>query len=43
MSILCCSTASNVGDAGGDNGSDDDEVEASQEQEAATPDHGHWW
>ena len=29
MSILCCSTASNVADAGGDNGSDDNEVEAS--------------
>ena len=38
MSILCCSTASNVADAGGDDGSDDDEVEASQEQEAGTPD-----
>ena len=38
MSIICCSTASNVADAGGDDGSDDDEVEASQEQEAGTPD-----
>ena len=38
VSILCCSTASNVADAGGDDGSDDDEVEASQEQEADTPD-----
>ena len=38
MSILCCSTASNVADAGGDDGSDDDEVEASQEQEVGTPD-----
>ena len=38
VSILCCSTASNVADAGGDDGSDDDEVEASQEQEAGTPD-----
>ena len=36
--MLCCSTASNVADAGGDDGSDDDEVEASQEQEAGTPD-----
>ena len=38
VSILCCRTASNVADAGGDDGSDDDEVEGSQEQEAATPD-----
>ena len=38
LSILCCSTASNVADAGGDDGSDDDEVEASQEQEVGTPD-----
>ena len=38
VSILCCSTASNVADAGGDDGSDGDEVEASQEQEAGTPD-----
>ena len=38
VSILCCSTASNVADAGGDDGSDDDEVEASQEQEVGTPD-----
>ena len=38
ISILCCSTASNVADAGGADGSDDDEVELVQEQEAATPD-----
>ena len=38
VSILCCSTASNVADARGDDGSDDDEVEASQEQEVGTPD-----
>ena len=38
VSILCCSTASNVADAGGDDGSDDDEVEASQEYEVGTPD-----
>ena len=38
VSILCCSTASNVADAGGDDGSDDDEVEVSQEQKAGTPD-----
>ena len=38
VSILCCSTASNVADAGGDDSSDDDEEEASQEQEAGTPD-----
>ena len=38
VSILCCSTASNVADAGGADGSDDDEVEVAQEQEAATPD-----
>ena len=39
VSILCCSTASNVADTGGRcHGSDDDEVEASQEQEAGTPD-----
>ena len=36
VSILSCSTASNVADAGRDDGSDDDEVEASQE--AGTPD-----
>ena len=38
VSFLCCSTASNVADAGGADGSDDDEVEVAQEQEAATPD-----
>ena len=38
VSILCCSTASNVADAGGEESSDDDEVEVSQEQEAGTPD-----
>ena len=38
VSILCCSTASNVADAGGADGSDDDQVEVAQEQEAATPD-----
>ena len=38
LSILCCSTASNVADGGGADGSDDDEVEVAQEQEAATPD-----
>ena len=38
MSILCCSTDSNVADAGGDDSSDNDEVEASQEQEVGTPD-----
>ena len=38
VSILCCSTASNVADVGGDDGSDDDEVEASQEHEVGTPD-----
>ena len=38
VSILCCSTASNVADTGGDDGSDDDEVEASQEHEVGTPD-----
>ena len=38
VSILCCSTAYNVADAGGADGSDDDEVELAQEQEAATPD-----
>ena len=38
VSILCCSTASNVADAGGDDSSDDYEVEASQEQEVGTPD-----
>ena len=38
MSILCCSTASNVADAGGADGSDDDQVEVAQEHEAATPD-----
>ena len=36
--ILCCSTASNVGDTEGADGSDEDEVEVAQEQEAATPD-----
>ena len=36
--ILCCSTASNVASAGGADGSDDDEVEVAQEQEAVTPD-----
>ena len=36
VSILCCSTTSNVADAGGTDGSYDDEV--AQEQEAATPD-----
>ena len=38
VSILCCSTASNVADAGGEDGSDDDEVEVSQEQDVGTPD-----
>ena len=38
VSILCCSTASNVADVGGADGSDDDQVEVAQEQEAATPD-----
>ena len=38
VSILCCSTASNVADAGGEDGSDDDEGKVSQEQEAGTPD-----
>ena len=38
VSILCCSTASNVADAGDADGSDDDELEVAQEQEAATPD-----
>ena len=38
VSILCCSTASNVADAGDVDNSDDDEVEVAQEQEAATPD-----
>ena len=38
VSILCCSTASNVADAGGDDSSGDDEIEASQEQEVGTPD-----
>ena len=38
VSILCCSTASNVADAGGTDGSDDDQVKVAQEQEAATPD-----
>ena len=37
VSILCCSTASNVPDAGGADGSDDDHVEDAQEQEAGTP------
>ena len=40
VSILCCSTTSNVADAGGEDSSDDDEVEVSQEQEAGTPDMG---
>ena len=38
VSILGCSTVSNVADAGRDDGSDDDEVEASQEQDMGTPD-----
>ena len=38
VSILCCSTASNVADARGEDGSDDYKVEVSQEQEAGTPD-----
>ena len=38
VSILCCSTASNAADAGGADGSADDEVKVAQEQEAATPD-----
>ena len=38
VSILCCSTASNIADAGGADGSDDDQVEVAQEQEAAIPD-----
>ena len=38
VSILCCSIGSNVADAGGADGSDDDEVEVAQEQEAGTPD-----
>ena len=38
VSVLCCSTASNVADAGGADNSDDDEVEVAQEQEADTPD-----
>ena len=38
VSILCCSTAFNAADAGGADGSDDDQVEVAQEQEAATPD-----
>ena len=38
VSILCCSTVSNVADAGGADGSNDDQVEVAQEQEAATPD-----
>ena len=38
VSILCCSTVSNVADVGGADGSDDDQVEVAQEQEAATPD-----
>ena len=37
VSILCCSTPSNVADAGGEDGSDD-EIEGSQEQEAGTLD-----
>ena len=38
VSILCCSTVSNVADAGGADGSDDDQIEVAQEQEASTPD-----
>ena len=38
VSILCCSTVSNVADVGGADGGDDDQVEVAQEQEAATPD-----
>ena len=38
VSILCCSTVSNVADVGGADGSDDEQVELAQEQEAATPD-----
>ena len=38
VSILYCSTVSNVADAGVADGSDDDQVEVAQEQEAATPD-----
>ena len=38
VSILCCSITSNVADAWGADGSDDDEVEVAQELEAATPD-----
>ena len=38
VSILCCSTVSNVADVGGADGSDGDQAEVSQEQEAATPD-----
>ena len=38
VSILCCSTVSNVADVGGADSSDDEQVELSQEQEAATPD-----
>ena len=37
VSILCCSTVSIVADVGGADGSDDDQVEVLQEQEAATP------
>ena len=37
VSILFVANASNVADAGGADGSDDDQVEVTQEQEAATP------
>ena len=37
VSILCCSTISNLADVGGADGSDDDQVEIAQEQEAVTP------
>ena len=38
VSIHCCSTVSNVADAGGVDGSDDDQVEVAQEQKAVMPD-----
>ena len=38
VSILCCSTVSNAADVGGADGSDEEQVELAQEQEAATPD-----
>ena len=38
VSIFCCSTVSNIADVWGADGSDDDQVEVAQEQEAATPD-----